>query len=205
MHTVNTLRYLVENHQILVYLIIFLGIVVEGEFVLISSGILLLLNALYLPVTIFIIVLGLASKTLLGYHIGKHIYKKWNHTKFLKHIEKHVLKVMPHFKQKPFWSIFISKFLFGVNNIVIIFSGYQGVNYKKYLKAEFCSSAIFAPALILLGYLFSYTALRISNEVWGFSFTVLILIILFIVIDKTISWLYELFEEFYHSHNGEQE
>lgn len=199
MHTVTILKDLVENHQVLVYFAIFLGVIIEGEFVLISTGILLLLNALSFPLSIIVVVLGLLVKTLLGYHIGKCIYKRWNHSEFLGRMEKRVLKIMPHFKQKPFWSIFISKFILGVNNIVIVFSGYHNVNYKKYLKAELLSSLIFAPSMILLGYLFSFAALKISNEIWGFSFIVLILVVLFIVIDKVISWGYRLFEEFYHS------
>jgi membrane protein DedA with SNARE-associated domain len=197
MHTVNILRHLIDNHEMLVYIFIYLGLIVEGEFVLILTGILLLLGALNLPLTVGIIFFGVISKTLLGYYIGTLVHKRWNHMKFLKRIEKHVLKIMPHFKQKPFLSIFISKFIFGINNIVIIFAGYQKIDFKKYLKAEFCSTVIFAPSLILLGYLFSYTALLISHEIWGFSFIVLLLVALFIIIDRAISWVYEFFEEFY--------
>ncbi|MEK9181848.1 MAG: VTT domain-containing protein [Patescibacteria group bacterium] len=202
MHTVNILNHLIENYQILVYFFIFLGLIVEGEFILISTGILLHLGALSFYFVLVFVFLGLLCKTLLGYYIGSLIYDKWNHTKFLKYIEKRVLKVMPHFKQKPFWSIFISKFIWGVNNIVIIFSGYQKINFKKYLKAELYSSIIWVPALVLLGYLFSYTALRVSDEIWKFFFVVLILIIMFIVLHKLMGWAYEIFEEFYHDHNG---
>jgi membrane protein DedA with SNARE-associated domain len=106
---------------------------------------------------------------------------------------------MPHFKQKPFWSIFISKFIMGVNNIVIIFSGYQKIDFRKYLKAEFFSTIIWVPILLSVGYFFSYTAIHVSREIWRFSFIILVLVILFIVFDKLISWIYETFEEFYHA------
>ena len=124
------------------------------------------------------------------------ILKEFNE-EFLKYIEKRVLSVMPYFKQKPFWSIFISKFIMGINNIVIIFSGYQRIDFRKYLKAEFFSTLLWAPALVFLGYFFRYTAIHISREVWRFSFIVLILIILFLVFDRLIGWTYEVFEEFY--------
>jgi membrane protein DedA with SNARE-associated domain len=39
MHTVNFLIRLVEHHQILVYGVIYLGLIFEGEFVVISAGI----------------------------------------------------------------------------------------------------------------------------------------------------------------------
>ena len=155
------------------------------------------LGALDFYFSLIFIFLGLLCKTFIGYHFGRFIHEKWNHTKFLKHIEKRVSNVLPHFKQKPFWSIFISKFILGINNVVMIFSGYQKINFRKYLKAEFCSTIIWAPILISLGYLFSYTALQASREIWRFSFIVLILIMLFVIFDRFVGWVYELFEEFY--------
>lgn len=104
---------------------------------------------------------------------------------------------MPNFEQKPFWSIFISKFIEGANHIVIIFSGYKKIDYKKYLRAEIISTLIWAPLLLSLGYFFGYTALNISKEIWRFSLIILILMILFFLVDKLIGWIYEIFEEFY--------
>lgn len=199
MHTVNLLSHLIENYQLLVYLFIFLGLIIEGEFVLIAIGIFFHLHTLNVPLAFTLIVLGLFSKTMFGYYLGGLVHQKWNHTKFLKYIERRVSTVMPHFKEEPFWSIFISKFILGTNNIVIIFSGYTKIDLKKYLKAEFFSTIIWAPLLVLLGYFFSYTAFSMSREIWRFSFLILIFIVLFITIDKLISWVYEVFEEF-HDH-----
>jgi membrane protein DedA with SNARE-associated domain len=85
----------------------------------------------------------------------------------------------------------------GANNIVIIFCGYEKINYKKFLKAEIIATAIWAPLLLTLGYIFSYTALHVSREIWRFSMVILVLFIIFILFDKLVSWVYELFEEFY--------
>ncbi len=201
MHTVNILRHLIENYQIWVYVFIFCGIIFEGELILISSGIFLHLGALSFCYTLLFIVLGLLLKTYLGYYLGTVLHRKWNHTKFLKHIEARVSKIMPHFKEKPFWSIFISKFIMGANNIVILFSGFHKVDFKKYMKAEISSSILWVPLLLSLGYFFSYTAIRISHEIWRFSFIVLLLVIGFFMFDKLVSWIYEVFEEFHHSNS----
>lgn len=197
MDTVNLLRNLFENYQSLVYFFIFLGLVVEGEFVLLATGILFHLGVLDEYYTIAVVAFGLFSKTMLGYYIGNILHTKWNHTKFLKYIEKRVLSIMPHFRRKPFWSIFISKFIMGANTIVIIFSGYQKISFPKYLKAEFCSSIIWAPLLILFGYSFSFTAMHASGEVWRFSAIVIALTIVFMLFDRLVGWVYEIFEEFY--------
>ncbi len=198
MHTVNLLTSLVENYQILVYLLIFLGLIIEGELILISTGILIHLNALDPFLTFVFITLGLMCKTFLGYYLGQLIHDRWNKQHIMKHLEKRALHLVPHFQEKPFWSIFISKFILGVNNIVIIFSGYRKINFKKYLQAEFYSTIAWAPIMLTVGYLFSYAALSFSREVWRFTLIVIILTGLFWIFDKLVSWAYELFEEFYH-------
>ncbi len=197
MDTINILTHLIENYEWLVYFFIFFGLIIEGEFILLATGIFFHLGALDIYYALFFIILGLASKTLLGYLLGSTLQMRWNHTRFLKYIEKRVLSVMPHFKRKPFWSIFISKFIIGVNNIVIIFSGYQKIDFRKYLKAEFFSTIIWAPTLILLGYVFSFTAIHVSREIWRFSAIVIVLTILFMLFDRLVGWIYEIFEEFY--------
>ena len=196
MHTVNILKHLVENYLIFTYIVIFLITIFEGEVVAISAGILVLLGALNFWLCLIVILSGGMVKTFIGYFLGKFLHRKLNNHKFFQYIEKRVLSVMPHFERKPFWSIFISKFIL-INHLVIIFSGYKNINFKQYLRAEISSTLFWAPILIALGYFFSYTAISISRDIWKFSFIVLILIISFMALEKLISWIYEIFEEFY--------
>jgi membrane-associated protein len=201
MHTVNLLIHLVEHHQILVYVVIYFGLVFEGEIFLISTGILAHLGALNFWVTLVFVLLGALSKTFIGYAFGEFLYKKFNHHKVFKYLQKRVYNILPRFKESPFWSIFVSKFIMGANYIVIIFSGYEKIDFKKFLKAEISSTVIWAPLLLSLGYFFSYTALHVSREIWKFLMVILILFVIFILFDKLVSWLYEVFEEFYADQN----
>ncbi|MDR3519809.1 MAG: hypothetical protein P4L63_02920 [Candidatus Pacebacteria bacterium] len=197
MHTIRFLIHLVEHHQVLTYGLIYLGIIFEGEFFLICAGILTHLGALNFYFVLYFVLLGGLSKTIIGYALGSFLYKKFNYNKFFKYIQKRVYSLLPSFKTKPFWSIFISKFIIGANNLVVIFSGYERIDYKKFLKAEISSTIIWAPLMLSLGYFFSYTALRVSHNVWKFLIVVLVLFTIFVIFDKLVSWLYELFEEFY--------
>jgi membrane-associated protein len=197
MHTVNFIIRVIEHHQVLVYVVIYIGMIFEGEFFLISTGILTHLGALNFWFALLFVLLGAFSKTLIGYALGGFLSRKFSHHRFFKYIQKRVYAVLPRFKLKPFWSIFVSKFIIGSNHVVIIFSGYEKIDYKKYLKAEISSTVIWAPLLLSLGYLFSYTALNVSREIWKFLAVVFILFIIFILFDKLVSWIYELFEEFY--------
>lgn len=197
MHTVKLLTNLVENHQMIAYAIIFLGLILEGEFILICTGILAHLGAVNFWFALAFILFGGMCKTFLGYYIGGVLHRKWNRTSFFSYLERKVLNIMPNFKQKPFWSIFTSKFILGFNHIVIIFSGYEKIEFKKYLKAEISSTVIWAPLLLSLGYFFSYTALHVSREIWRFSSVVLLLTIAFVIFDKLVAKVYEIFEQFY--------
>ncbi len=197
MHTVNLLTSLVDNHQFLAYAIIFFGLIFEGELVVISVGILAHLGALNFWFSLFFILLGALTKTFVLYEVGAFLNRKFHHHGFFKYIQKRVYNTLPRFKVKPFWSIFISKFIMGINYVVVLFCGFEGIDYKKYLKAEISSTLIWAPLLLSLGYFFGYTAFNISREIWKFSMVIVVLLVLFIVFDKLVSWIYEVFEEFY--------
>jgi membrane protein DedA with SNARE-associated domain len=196
MYTVNILNHFVENNLVFTYFIIFLITIFEGEIVSISAGILVLLGALNFYLVLVVIFCGGMVKTFLGYFLGQCLHRKFNNNRFLRYVEKRVLNIMPHFERKPFWSIFLSKFLM-INHLVIIFAGYKNINFKKYIEAEISSTLFWVPGLVLLGYFFSYTAIRISHEIWTFSLIVLLLTLLFIIVDKLVAWVYDIFEELY--------
>ena len=159
------------------------------------------LGALNFYLTIIILFFGAFSKTIIGYALGGFLSRQFGHHKFFKYIQKRVYTVLPGFRKEPFWSIFASKFIMGANNVVIMFSGFEKINYKKFLKAESCSTVIWVPVLLSLGYFFSYTALRVSHNIWKFIMVVLVLFVIFVIFDKLVGWLYELFEEFYYEHS----
>ena len=58
METLNLLTGLVENHQVLAYILIYLGIIFEGDLFLISTGILAHLGALDFGFSLAFILLG---------------------------------------------------------------------------------------------------------------------------------------------------
>lgn len=196
MDVVNLITSLVENHQIWAYAIMLFGVIIEGEVVGISGGILVHLGALSFPIALICVFCGGLLKTFLGYKLGAYFQRRFKTSKFLMYIEKKVQSAVPRFKEKPFWSIFISKFIIGANHLVILYSGYVGVDYRKYLKAEILATAIWAPIVLSLGYFFSYTALQISRDIWQFSMIVLVLFILFVAFDKLAGEIYEFFAEY---------
>jgi membrane-associated protein len=199
MHTVRLLTHLVENQQHIAYLIMLLGVLFEGEMTVLSTGVLINLGALNLWSSVGVILFGGVCKTLLGYSLGGFIRRKWSNVKFFKFFETRVRQIAPQFKEKPFWSIFVSKFIIGANVIIILFSGFEGIDFKRYLKAEIAASLIWAPGLIALGYFFSYTALHVSQEVSRFTLIVFALVAAYFVLDKIFGYIYEMVVGFYQT------
>ena len=81
MHTVQILNQLVEQHQLLAYFLIFLGLIFEGEVTLISAGVLAHLGALDFWTALSFILAGGMVKTFLGYNIGSFLNKRYHNNK----------------------------------------------------------------------------------------------------------------------------
>lgn len=178
----------------LAYALIFFGLIFEGEVVVITTGVLSYLGALDFWVSLSFVFAGGLAKTFGGYYLGGWLYKKYNHHHFFQYLEKRVLYFMPRFKEKPFWSIFISKFIMGVNYLVIIFSGYNKTDFKTYMKAEIFSTIIWAPLLLSLGFFFSQTALSWSKEIGKFSLIIFAFVVVFLLFDKMMATIYRFFQ-----------
>ncbi len=198
MNTVKLLTNLVEHHVVLTYALIYFGLVFEGELTLIVTGILAHLGALNPFFAFAFILSGSITKTFAGYYLGTVIRERWANVKFFKFFENRVRRAVPQFKEKPFWSIFISKFIIGAHTTVVLFSGFERIDFRKYLKADILATLVWAPGLILLGYFFSYTALHVSREITKFSLIVIGLFLLYVIFDRLFSYLYQLATEYYN-------
>lgn len=193
--SISTIRHFIEVHAIIVYFVIFLGVIIEGEIVVIFAGIFSYLGSINIFLALLSVVLGGAMKSYLGYTIGFYLNKHQAHNSFINKIERRISSLLPHFNEKPFWSIFISRFfVFGIGWFTLVFSGYRKVPIRTYLKAEALSLSIWSVGIILLGFSFSHTALSISRDVRNFLGMIIIFFILFFILEKIIAFMIELFE-----------
>ena len=194
-HFIEPFYNLVLNHPILAYGVLFLGVFWEGELTLIIAGIFVHLGIFSLPFTIIVSVLAAVLKTFLGYRLGAYLGAKFPHSPILKYFERKVFYFLPRFKDRPFWSIIISKFIYGVNNATLVFAGYVKADFKMYLKAEFASSLVWLGSMFALGLYFSRRALAFNTSFRSFSLMVLLFIIGFMILQKLINLIIEIAEE----------
>lgn len=192
--SIGAIRHFIEVHAIIVYLIIFLGVLVEGEIVVIFAGIFSYLGSINIFVAIIAVILGGITKSLIGYMLGYHLQKFHSHRPFMNKIERRISYFLPRFKERPFWSIFVSRFfILGIGWFTVIFSGYNKIPLGVYIKAEGYSLALWSTLVMTLGYFFGYTALSISRDIRHVLLIILVFFILFFVLEKIIAFVFEIF------------
>lgn len=182
------------DHQSIAYLILFAAMVFEGETFMIISGVLSNLGALNLFYVILISFVGVILGDMFWYFFGvmvKHEKVPEFIRKFIFMYERVVDKVLPHFKERPLKSLVIAKFIYGTNHATLILSGIMRVNFRLFMKAEVIASSIWVLVFTFLGYLFGYAAITISHRVSIFLLVILLLIVGFILLQRTISFYYE--------------
>ncbi len=194
MHLIQTATLFASDHHIAVYLLILLSIIIEGEVAMIVLGILAHTRIIPLEVAIILAIIGATLKTVLGYAIGVAIKKYVPQNKIFDFIEKRVLIVFPHFKEKPFWSLFFSKFVYGLNHFTIIFAGYTGSKLKTYITAEVVSSIAWITIMFSLGFFFSQAAFAFSHDLKKVALYLLVGIIAFLLIERIVGFIIEYLE-----------
>jgi membrane protein DedA with SNARE-associated domain len=192
--SITAIRQFIEIHAIIVYFVILLGVIIEGEIVVIFAGIFSHLGSINILFAFMAVFLGGAMKSFLGYYIGFILQKHHSHRPFINRVERRISYFLPKFKEKPFWSIFISRFfILGIGWFTVLYSGYKKISLKIYIKAEALSLVLWSIGILFLGYSFSYTALSISRDVRKFIGIILIFFILFFILEKIIAFVVELF------------
>jgi membrane protein DedA with SNARE-associated domain len=184
----------VQHHQLAGYLIVFLGVVIEGEFTLIVTGVLAHIGAFAFGDAFLIAIAGGMTKTFFGYRLGRLLRDKYAKSRFFRFVVRKVNGLLPKFREKPFWSVFVSKFIFGLNNLVLIYSGFMHVRRTTYFKAEIVSTFVWAFIAMGLGYVFSIAAFNISHDIRKFMLLFLLFLVGFVILQRIMHFLIELAE-----------
>lgn len=197
----------VQDHQFIGYVIVFIGVVLEGEFTLLVTGVLAHIGAFAFGEAYLVAISGGMTKTLLGYHVGRVLRKKYAKSRFFRFVIRKVHNLLPKFRERPFWSVFISKFIFGLNNLVLIYSGVMRVRQRIYIRAELISTYIWAFVVIGAGYIFSIAAFQISHDIRKFMLLFLLFLVAFVIIQRIMHFIIELAEtkkEIFENENWEE-
>lgn len=185
-------------HANLIYLLIALGVIIEGEIAVILAGIFAHLGSLDVFTVLAVVIFTGAIKSVLGYSLGYYLQKNRADLPFICKIESKVHLFFPRFNERPFWSIFLSRFLiFGIYWFALIFAGFTKTKLKTFIRAEILSLISWSVVMLSLGYFFSQTAISISRDFRNFFGMMLLFFIGFFILEKVLGFIVKLFENKY--------
>lgn len=168
------------------YLLVFLGMIIEGDAVLFTAAFLTHQNNFDLGDMLFVVLSGTIIGDILWYYLGF----KLNYSKRFTFICAWMNKVSKPFDsqlhKRPLKTIFFSKFFFGLHHAILIRAGNLKLPLKKYLQTDAVAIIFWVMSVGGLGYLsglsFSFFkhSLRFAEIALVIGFLVFLLIIHFI-------------------------
>jgi membrane protein DedA with SNARE-associated domain len=195
MLSISFIKQFAASHAEIIYILIVLGVIIEGEIAVIIAGILAHLGSINIYLAFLATLVGGGLKSVMGYSLGYYLQKNHSDKKIVSQTENRINYFLPNFIKKPFISLFLSRFLIlGIYWFALIFAGYKKIKISTFAKAEVSSLVTWALVMLLLGFFFSYTALSISNDIRKFIGLILVFFIMFFILEKVIAFIIELFE-----------
>jgi len=181
----------VEMHRFAGYFILFFAMLLEGEVILILAGMLSQLGAFDVGDVLWVAITGVLLGDALWYYIGSKLKDKGYTKKLIGHAERSVSFLLPNFKEKPFKSIFISKFIYGANHATLVVSGALKVPFVLFAKAEFFASIVWVVVFLTAGHFFGLAAIWVTHKATRFALIVALFVVAFILFQKLIAFYYE--------------
>lgn len=181
----------VTAHRYTGYFLLYVAMVLEGEVFLIVAGMLAHLKAFDIGDVFWIALLGILTGNVMWYLLGVTLSEKNFMKPVIARAQRAVLYFLPHFSEKPFKSIFFSKFIYGANRATVLVSGVLNVQFPLFFKAEFLASVVWVILYASLGYFVGYAAIHLTHKAMYFALLILVFVVGFIVLRNLLITYYE--------------
>lgn len=182
---------LVQDHRFWGYVILFIAMMFEGEVFLVVAGMLTALEAFDVGDVLWISLLGVVLGNILWYQLGLMLKNGGIAKRVIRWAEHAITFFLPQFRQKPFKSIFVSKFIYGANRATVIMSGVFRVPFKLFFQAEFFASILWVSLYLSVGHFFGYAAINITHNASRYVLLAAGFVVAFVLIQKLLARRYE--------------
>lgn len=146
----NLLFYLTASST-LAYIIVALGMFIEGDIVLFSAGFVASLGYLDLGNLAMTVFIAMIFGDALWYTFGKgirHATGNWLN----RWVSKVTAPFDAHIKERPFHTIFLSKFAYGFHHAILLRAGSLKIPYHNLLRADIVATFVWMIIVGGLGY-----------------------------------------------------
>ncbi len=175
-----------ETHRIFIYLIIFFGMFVEGEIILILTGILIRgRHGIHFLDAFLVAFAAVILHDITYWYIGKRLLKTQDKKFLFFNLEK-AKAFLDKIGKVNYLHIFISKFGFSINRFTLIASGYFKMPLKKIIKYSIPADFVWTLIMISLGFWFAYSTAILRKDLKIFAISVTILLVVVIAVENLV-------------------
>ncbi|MGE5314857.1 MAG: DedA family protein [Acidobacteriota bacterium] len=135
------------------YIVIFIGVIFEGDLFLITTAFLTRLNYFELFRTFLIVLAGTYTGDLLWFGLGRLVRtSKGKLPAYLGRLSK---KIEVDFSEHFFRTMFITKFAYGTHHLMLVKAAIEDVPFRIYIRNIFLASFLWILIVGGLGYIFA--------------------------------------------------
>jgi membrane protein DedA with SNARE-associated domain len=179
-----------EAHRILSYLIVFFSIFIEGEIILLLAGVLSHRGHLDIFDVIMIASVAAILHDLLYWSIGQKLSKTSKKKIWFIDLEK-VRGFLEKLRLSNGLYIFISKFAWNLNRVILIASGYLKMPVKELMRYSVPASFVWSITFVSLGYVFAFETNILKKDFKTASLILVGFIIVIIVLENLLRKMLE--------------
>ncbi len=173
---------------IIAYPVIFVLMMIEGDAVIFASFFLIFSGILDPATTFLVIFFGAIIGDTLWYHVGltsepKNKISLW----ILNGSSKLTSKFDDHIKDRPFRTVFISKFTYGLHHLILLRAGIIKSNFRKFIEIDILATVVWIIIVGSLGYASGASFELVKHKLEHFEIGVLAAVFIFIILGEIVS------------------
>jgi len=174
--------------QFLIYTLIALAMLIEGEIFLLVAGSLVHLGLLDFWWLALAAILGTWTSDLVWYELGRRYGEKIVNCcgKWFLLTPERFLKIKEIISRRGIWLVLVSKFSYGLNHAFMMAAGTVRFSFRRFLKYQLVVSALWVFIFISLGRFFASGLATIEKDVRFVGLTMLGVVVVFWLIERFV-------------------
>jgi len=177
----------IVRYPILSYALVFIGMIIEGDFTLFTSLFLTSDGLFDLTIILPVLYAGVIIGDLLWFFAGVKISRLSYQHRLLGWMERVARPFDEQLKKKPFRALFISKFIYNAHHPLLMRAGALGMNINDFIKRDLLASALWIMIVGGTGYFFSFSLQLFKHYVHFVEVGLLIGLALFFIVEHALS------------------
>ncbi len=190
MHTRSLFLSQISTLHPIIYLVLFVAMMIEGDAVIFTSFFLVHAGIFEFYRTVIALFSGAIIGDLLWYFVG-HTSEPTNRFSlwFLNLSERLTSKFDNHIKERTFHTIFLSKFTYGLHHLLLLRAGTLHIDFKKIIKTDLIATTVWIFIIGFLGYASGASFALIRHRIQYFEIGFLAILIIFVIGGEIVSKL----------------